>query len=362
VPPVVRRDHDARLPYVVALGALNVDLTAAPPTAAAATGVAAGPVEDGETPTTRRANEARLAGDGPAPLASLGGSAFNALVMLALLELDVRLGMVGVSARAAYGAPESHRERLARLGITDLTRHSSGRPGQCLAVAEGGRRHLYPAPEANLEIVEHLRDSHRLHAEMKDVDLLHVTSLLEDPAGGSGVAAAVAGFVAVTKAAHPHLVLSLDPGATWVDGLDRLPDLRRLYALADVVFVNPAELRRLDAHGVRASLPRSAVVVLKAESELRVLDRSGATLATEPRRDRTAAVDPTGAGDAVAAGVLAALATGRTLREGCALGLRLAAQRVSAAGDRGLVNLRQAAGEPWPVAPPRPVLVTARIV
>lgn len=345
----------------MALGALNVDLTAAP-----VDGRAAPPtdrvVEDGETPTTRRDNEARLAADGPAPVASLGGSAFNALVMLALLELDVRLGMVGVSARAAYGVPESHRERLARLGITDLTRHSSGRPGQCLAVAQGGRRHLYPAPEANLEIVEHLRDSHRVHAEMKDVDLLHVTSLLEDPAGGGGVAAAVAGFVEVTKTAHPHLVLSLDPGSTWVDGLDRLPDLRRIYARADVLFVNPAELRRLDAHGVRASLPRGSVVVLKAESELRVLDRSGATLATEPRRDRTAAVDPTGAGDAVAAGVLAALATGRSFREGCALGLRLAAQRVSAPGDRGLVNLRQAAGEPWPVVPPRPVRIAARIV
>ena len=56
----------------------------------------------------------------------------------------------------------------------------------------------------------------------------------------------------------------------------------------------------------------------------------------------------TGAGDAVAAGILAAVAEGRPITEGCNLGLRFAALRISDFGDRGHVDLLSRLGYVWP--------------
>ena len=70
------------------------------------------------------------------------------------------------------------------------------------------------------------------------------------------------------------------------------------------------------------------------------------------RHGETEAVDPTGAGDAVAAGVLAAMATDRTVYAGTALGLRMAELQVSARGDEGQALFGTRLGDHWPTIDP----------
>jgi ribokinase len=344
---------DAQELEVIGLGALNVDLIAP------RSNRDAGSVDDNETVATMQEILDRCAAEGLTPAMFLGGSAFNAIVMLAQLRTDLRLGMVGISAGAAYGVAESHGGRLGVLGIADLTRRSEHRPGLCLALLEEHRRRLYTSPEANVEIADYLREDDRPRESAARARVLHVTSLLEDPQvpGSNDVVKAVAGFVEAAKADNPALVLSFDPGSTWVDGLGRLPDLRRIYALADVLYVNPMEYGVLSGSpypggGRAASLlglcPAGTQVVVKPIHQIVVHRADGFELSRVPRVDDDEAVDPTGAGDAVAAGVLAALGEGRSVTEGCRLGLRIAAQRVSDLGDRGHVDLRRALGELWP--------------
>jgi sugar/nucleoside kinase (ribokinase family) len=325
---------------VIGLGALNIDLIA----------TRAGVVVDTEDATTLGsidATLARLRAANVVPEAFLGGSAFNALVMLAQLRTGLRLGMVGISGSGSGSdrVGESHAERLAALGIADLTRRSARRPGTCLALVEGHRRRLRAAPEANLEIADYLHTDDELLTVVASARVLHLTSLLEDPAvpGSDAVVRAVAWFVEKAKAANTDLQLSFDPGATWVDGLGRLPDLVRLYRLADVLYVSPQELAL-----VRTLCSPDAVVVEKAMHGVVVRRVDGAPIDRVPQLDRSVAVDPTGAGDAVAAGVLAALGEKRSVVDGCHLGLRIASHRISAPGDRGHTNLHTSLRTIWP--------------
>src|SRR6266545_8352619 len=76
---------------VVGLGALNVDLIAAGPDPGE------GPDDDNETVATRAEIRGRIATEQLAPCAFLGGSAFNAMEMLAQLDTGLRLGMVGIA-------------------------------------------------------------------------------------------------------------------------------------------------------------------------------------------------------------------------------------------------------------------------
>ena len=334
---------------VIGLGALNIDLIVTKPD------VDDDDVEDGETPTTLREILDRLRAENLAPAAFLGGSAFNAMVMLAQLRIDLRLGMAGISAEPPDALAASHADRLAALHIVDLTRPSEQRPGLCLALSTWYGRRLHTAPEANLEIADHLGRDEQLRGAAARARVLHLTSLLEDPGvpGSTRVAQAVATFVETAKEDNPGLLLSFDPGKTWVDGLERLPDLRRIYALADVLYVNPQEMAVLsEGQGTR---PRSlrglcasyALVIVKPMHEIVVQHADGFLLARVPRSDDAVAVDPTGAGDAVAAGVLAALGQGRSVIDGCKLGLRIAALRVSEVGDRGHDNLAGVLGDVW---------------
>jgi sugar/nucleoside kinase (ribokinase family) len=331
---------------VVGLGALNVDLIA---TAGEAD---AGPAEDNETTATIEEIRARLRGVAQ-PVAFAGGSAFNAMVMLAQLDIGLRLGMLGITGEPAAEdrLVGPHAERLAELGIADVTHRSARRPGLCLALSGVHHRRLFTAPEANLEVAAYLRDDAGPRDAVAAARVLHLTSLLEDPlaAGAGEVAARVADFVEAAKAANRALLLSLDPGRTWVDGLARLPELRRIYALADVLFVSTQErdtLRR--GRTLQALCSSHTVVVVKSAHEIVVERADGFRVARVPRYEGAATVDATGAGDAVAAGVLAALGDGYNVVEGCRLGLRIAARRVADLGDRGHADLRRSLGVVWP--------------
>jgi sugar/nucleoside kinase (ribokinase family) len=129
-----------------------------------------------------------------------------------------------------------------------------------------------------------------------------------------------------------------------------------VYALADLLYVSPDEYEVLSGrpYGDRrreaplpGPRPPGATVIVKRRDEITVRDVAGVAVARVPCTDRTSAVDPTGAGDAVAAGVLAAHSVGGSVVDGCRLGLWIAAHRVSHQGDGGHRHL-PAAPEAFP--------------
>jgi sugar/nucleoside kinase (ribokinase family) len=331
---------------VVGLGALNIDLIT-PPSANHE------PIEDAETCVTGRDIIRRLTAEKLVPHSFLGGSAFNAMAMFAQLGTGLKSGMMGISARPPEGLADSHRERLADLRVADLTWPSQRRhAGLCLALSTGSSRRLFTAPGANVEIADYLVRHERPRRAVKTARVLHLTSLLEDPdiPGSNEVTKAVASFVEMAKSDNPGLFLSFDPGMAWVERLNELPELRRIYALTDLLYINPQERADLSGGGSGSLVglcPPSTIVILKARREVMIQRSDGSEIDRAPLQNDGMAVDPTGAGDALAAGVLAAIGCGRDLVAGCRLGLRIAGHRVADFGDRGHVDLRVALGSLW---------------
>lgn len=336
---------------VVALGALNVDLVEISNSSIE--------VEDTEVTTTAEEILQRIDAHGRIVLPFAGGSAFNALLMLAQLQRPrLQLALLGISSdkQQPYGLLRSHVDRLSELCVTILTGASARPPGLCSAVPTVQGRKLRPAPEANLDVVGYLDGDVPLRA-VQNARILHLSSLLEDPLApeSDAVLQEVSEFVNRAKASNPSLFLSFDPGHPWVTGTDRAP-LRAIYRQADLLFLNVQEFEALtnadidspaSLRSVRHLCPGGTAVVLKGVDEVILLHAAGHTISRVPQTVWADRVDMTGAGDAVAAGVLAALAEGRSINEGCALGLRIAALRISDFGDRGHEDLLSRLGYVW---------------
>lgn len=112
-------------------------------------------------------------------------------------------------------------------------------------------------------------------------------------------------------------------------------DLRRLASASDVVFVGRDEAERLwgtaTAEDIRALLPGPRWLIVKdAEREAVEFDEKGVTRAPSPA---VAVAEPTGAGDAFAAGWLSAFLRGRDGEERLQTGHRAAARVLGAWGD-----------------------------
>ncbi|PBC76553.1 2-dehydro-3-deoxygluconokinase [Streptomyces sp. TLI_235] len=125
--------------------------------------------------------------------------------------------------------------------------------------------------------------------------------------------------------------------ALW-HGRDRAV-LPGLLDAADVLLLGADEAEEAlgtgDPGALRAAFPSPATVVVKdAGHRVTALDRSGA--AVTERALAVEVVEPTGAGDAFAAGYLAGLLRGLDTRRGLRLGHLAAACALTARGDRGL--------------------------
>jgi sugar/nucleoside kinase (ribokinase family) len=328
---------------VVALGALNVDLIT--------TGSAV--VEDTELARPREEILEILGASGTSHDAFLGGSAYNTIQHLARQGFGLRLAMIGVSGDVARdGLTRPHAEALQRAGVRFLGVASTDIAGTCGSVSSANGRKLWTDPGANVRIPDVLHD--RLLGEIRGCRLLHISSLLE-PLGSTEfeVAAAVANFVERFRADNAGSLITVDPGAPWArDCLATA--VSRIFGLADVIFVNEQEFTMLTngssdgttaVRRLRELCPRAAVHILKDVGGVQVQHPAGLMLATERRRTSAVAVDPTGAGDAVAAGVLAAIALDKPVTAGVRLGLRLAADQVGDVGDRG--HGKHPLPEPW---------------
>ena len=343
---------------VVALGALNVDLVVE---GGGAEENGFSSAEDSERIGSHRFIRELIARRGETAIPFLGGSAFNTMLIFGQLRLGLRLGIIGVSGAVGDGLHRGHVDTLATVGVEDLTLASFSEAGLCRSETGPNGRELLTSPGANREIARHLgigRTNPELLDAIAGLRILHVTSLIEDSeqTESSQIAESVADFMSEVRRRNPDVLITVDPGELWVRRV-RSSAVARIFRQADVVLLNHQEYQQLvgDDPEVRSSVrlltslcPRAGIVILKGLTEVIVQHSSGVTLAAIPRLRGVATVDPTGAGDALAAGVLAALASGRSLVEGCFLGRDLAAIRVSALGDVGHSDLRSKVGELWP--------------
>jgi len=226
------------------LGAMNRDLVVDIPGATllkqldiAAPALIETPVSDEKA----AAGAAILSGLGAADY--LGGSAFNAARVAALLnaargELD--LVFFGIAGQVDGRAP--HMDALAEWGIASgCVRQSAAPPATCLAMVEPAGRTLLTANGANAGIAFYLRDeSGELARSLAGCDLVHVTSFL-DPAS-PGLAA---DLLAAARRINPRPLVSLDPGAAWINPGG--PGFERLLGQADILHLNHEELAHFGA-------------------------------------------------------------------------------------------------------------------
>jgi ribokinase len=208
--------------------------------------------------------------------AATGGSAAN--VACGLVGLDVDAGLIGSVGGDTNGTEARHELAAAGVDTTHVRTVADGTTAvKYIAVDDGGEVMVFGVAGANEAF-----DADALPASaFASADHLHLTG--QSPATAARLA---------ERAREANLSVSIDPGRR-VDGRDFAPVL----AIADVVFLNDREARSV-------TCDLDGVVVRKHGS-------AGAEAATGDDRHThrgfaAEAVDTTGAGDAFAAGFLAA--------------------------------------------------------
>jgi sugar/nucleoside kinase (ribokinase family) len=280
---------------------------------------------------------------GPAALeASLGGSAWNTILTLANMRIDLRLGYVGFVGRVEHPGLSFHR-RMDSLGIDRrFVGHDPDRPcGTCLSYIEDGERILLTYPGANVELADYLAANfEEVASYLAGTRFIHVTSFLDDH-----TPRLVFEVLRRAKLLNPRVLITFDPGHAWA----RAPsaDVEGILRLSDYVVVNYREFKALGqyAHGesdqaVAAKLlvrcgAYGTIVVPKRYDVVEVFHgppqavQSGRYV-QRPLEDEDVKIeDATGAGDTFAAGLLAALAATRLQVElGAYLGMSLARHKI----------------------------------
>ncbi|WBU37045.1 carbohydrate kinase family protein [Homoserinibacter sp. YIM 151385] len=254
-----------------------------------------------------------------------GGSGANTAAWLASLGADVDyVGAVG-SADAAR-----HRQMFADAGVRAHLQVEVGVPtGTVVIVIEGDRRTMLTERGANA-----LLDTAALTpALLETASVVHLSaySFLD----GFGVEGAREIVDAATAAGVP---VALNPGSIGYLRDFGVPAFREATEGVRVIFPNLVEAElltgeRTPARMVASLLERHEVVALTMGAEGVLAARRG----EEPRRTpapRVRLVDPTGAGDAFAAGFLHRWAQDGDVDAAAASGVMVAARAVLAIGGR----------------------------
>jgi sugar/nucleoside kinase (ribokinase family) len=279
--------------------------------------------------------------------ASLGGSSFNAIVALARMQLDLKIGFVGVAGRVpVFGL--SNRQVFLDLGVDNrLVDYDERRlAGICLSIIDGEDRTLCTHVGANLRMAEMIRSRRdQLVEYLSRAKIIHVTSFLDDE-----TPAELLSLLRAVRDAMPSIAISFDPGHVWVT--EPTPDIEGLISISDHLILNAREFQALGTHsdGVtdedmanrildRLQRPAAAVVV-KRSDRIQTFTRADGKLVQDVVRQvplhPDQVKDSTGAGDVFAAGVLAALASNRLhLELGSVLGMRLARHKLGYVGTHG---------------------------
>ncbi|MFE4663723.1 PfkB family carbohydrate kinase [Streptomyces sp. NPDC056716] len=350
---------------VVGIGALNLDYITH----------ADQPTGPDRTPLTSRITQL-LDGDGPVPewgtetavdeatvyaaleavnastlQTSLGGSAYNAISVLAQLQLGLRLGYVGVAGRVP-GPGLSAIRQLEALGVDHpfVFRDDDHLCGICFSLTEDGDRTLLTHAGANSAMAGHLSSSfEEVVAYLATARVIHVTSFLDEYTPGK-----LLDVLRAVKRVSPATLISFDPGHVW--SLDPTQGVHDLCALSDYLLVNH---REFDELGLRTETDTDEDV---AGRLLRTFDGDRSAVIVKRRggihswrRENGKAVedfypqvvladeqveDATGAGDVFSAGLLAVL-TGDSLQVelGSLLGMALARHKLQYVGSQGHAQL-----------------------
>jgi sugar/nucleoside kinase (ribokinase family) len=291
---------------------------------------------------------------------SPGGSAFNATFALARLDLDLRLGYVGVAGREETPGLSFVRLMDAHAVDRRFVREDRRAPcGMCLSyIDDDGGRVMLTCPGANLGMARFIQERFDdLAAYLASARYVHVTSFLDPETPVEMVR-----VLQAARQANPYLRVSLDPGYDWAVHPSRA--VRDLLGLADYLFLTRREFKELGryTHGepdttlaarVLSGARPGAVLLLPHRYDTVDAFQSRAGVVTQRRFAATAFVsdedieDTTGTGDVFAAGLLAALASRRLkVEQGAYLGLGLARQRAGPQA-RGGVFVAHGADPQW---------------
>jgi sugar/nucleoside kinase (ribokinase family) len=267
-----------------------------------------------------------------------GGSAANTAAWLAYAGAAVHfLGVVGVDA-----AGEERVAELADAGVgTSCVEWTRSAPtGSVIVLADGSDRTMISDRGANLELQpSHVDDA---LARLLDVRHVHLSgyTLLDARSRAAGLRALAAaserGLSTSVDAASaaPLRRVGADSFLRWVDGvqllLANLDEARVLSTMDDAAAQSPLALAEAFTRGRRGVGPHEAVVKLGPDGAVWIgADRIAAAPAIP-----VTPVDATGAGDAFAAGLLAARLAGMAVDAALAAAVRLGAQAVGMIGGR----------------------------
>ncbi len=265
----------------------------------------------------------------------LGGSAFNAARVAALLNRDREVDLAFFGIAGTLGQSRPHLEALEGWGF-DISgvETSAIPPATCLAIVEQAGRTLLTAHGANAEVADWLRcEQSALAAAVSRCDIIHITSYL-DPASP----VLIAGMLERARVDNPDLIVSLDPGMAWLapggNGLDHL------LAQTNILHLNYEEFARLygvaGLPAIGTGLQSNWLVVARTHDGVTLYSRKGAT-SYDPELQALDVKDATGAGDTFCGAFLWSYCRDMTQpQRSASLAFALARHKVGMAGPLAL--------------------------
>jgi sugar/nucleoside kinase (ribokinase family) len=250
-----------------------------------------------------------------------GGSAAN--VAVGVGRLGHRAGFLGQVGEDQFGQLLLESFKEEGVDTSHILRH--GPAGLVVAIVHRGLRSLYTYGGGAREFgPEHIPEDY-----IRGAKLLHLASI-DSPRGAEALARAAE----IAKEAGIRMIF--DPGHLAIDwGLEVLtPILENTYVLlpseseVERLLGSPAEAPKLLDYG-----PKIIVVTQGARGCLLITEEG---MEEVPAHELKGIVDPVGAGDAFAAGFIAALLEGKDLKEACRFANYVAARSLERPGARSI--------------------------
>jgi sugar/nucleoside kinase (ribokinase family) len=324
------------------LGAMNRDLVAQTPCAPIlkALGVTAPPLlETAVSNMVAQRGAEHLLALGASEY--LGGSAFNAARIAALLNDEDAVDLTFFGIAGTIGRAVPHRDALDSWAVdTSGVVISPIAPATCLAMVEARGRTLLTASGANSAVADWLRrDMAGLAASIARCDIVHVTSYLDPEAP-----ALIARLLERAHEHNPQLIVSLDPGMGWV-GPGGIA-LRQLLAQTDILHLNSEELallrRGADPASIGNAMRPGWLIVARTHDGVTLhsaAEPSERKLPSSPVPADFGVTDATGAGDTFCGAFLWSYCRDAAQPlKAAALGFSLARHKVSMAGPLVLTD------------------------